>query len=162
METNIILVLCLAIPTYFLWATIHELSHVIVYHFMCKVHSWSIKPYPHKYRGSIRFAGYSVWCDSLPDKYVQWKYALAPRVMNVLACLLLLPLTVILTGWIQVVCIVLCAGGVLDLIVGSLGIRRYSDLQIASDSLDLPYNVLRVTGLVYASVPIFMTVVLYL
>ena len=153
----LIIVLCLLIPTYFLWAAIHEYSHVIAYHLLYKVHSYSVKLYPHKHLGSFRFAGYSVWLGDPETKENKWKTALAPRVMDLVACFFF-PFCLLFSGTVQLVLLTLVGGGLVDLFIGSLGIRKQSDLVKASDSLDIPNNVLRVWGLVLCSVPILTVV----
>lgn len=117
---------------FLLWATLHELSHAYFVRRYAPIEKINFYLYPHKHDGKFYWAR------------VQWFYKkdvkinitpnqmaliyFAPRWADGLACVMFC-LTGLLTGPLQWVWAVLWLGGIIDLVVGSFGIRKFSDLE---------------------------------
>jgi hypothetical protein len=138
-----------AILTLFLWNVIHEASHVLAAKALGNVKEWSIKPYPHKHNGKFRFAGaYWTWDGEPPTDGARGCIDLAPRIMDVVAIELLI-VALFISGLAQILLLIFCAGGIIDLFVGSIGYSDSSDLQKAAKRLEINPWKIRITGFVF-------------
>ncbi|MHA2426416.1 MAG: hypothetical protein ACXADB_00050 [Candidatus Hermodarchaeia archaeon] len=150
---------CLAaILTLFLWNVIHEMSHVLAAKIFGNVKEWSIKPYPHKHNGKFRFAGaYWTWDGDSPANGVRGCIDLAPRIMNVVAIELLI-VALFISGPAQILLLIFCAGGIIDLFVGSIGYSDNSDLQKAAKRLEIHPWKIRIAGFLFCLLGVLATV----
>lgn len=141
---------CFAIlVSWFLWNIIHEASHVLAAKIFGDVKSWTIKPYPHKNNGSFRFAGaYWTWDGDPPADGARGFIDLAPRIMDVVAIELLI-VALFISGPAQILLLIFCAGGIIDLFVGSIGYSENSDLKKAAKRLDINPWKIRISGFVF-------------
>lgn len=135
------------LAAFFVWAAIHELSHARAARKLGAT-GFRFKLYPHLSGGRLVFAcvSYTLPAGVLDTVGVH----LAPRVPDLVASLLF-PLTgfqnyLEWSGW-QTALAVLAAGGVVDLLVGSLGLSASSDLRRAAVRAEAPPNALRIPGL---------------
>jgi len=83
--------------------------------------------------------------------------ALAPRVPDLVAATLL-PLTCVVPQCFALPWAAYCAGGVVDLVVGSLGISPASDLRESALMLDVSPWWFRVPGLLVAAISVAVTI----
>lgn len=135
-----------AVITLFLWNTIHELSHILAAKFVGNVSSWSIKPYPHISGGRFRFASSSWrWEGEAPTASEEAAVHLAPRIMDTLAILLVIA-TIFISGPLQILMLIFCSGGIIDLFVGSIGYSATSDLRKAAQLLEIAPWKIRTVG----------------
>ena len=144
------LALILVFPTWLLWNAIHEFSHLLAVHLTVGVDSWSMKLWPHydendKFRFSRVVYDYTGTMDSAECFSVR----LAPRVLDVLACVAVAILPFMDSPHAATAWLVVWGGGAVDLFVGSLGVTARSDLQKATDD-ELIQWVVRLCGLVIA------------
>jgi len=155
---EIVICVLIGIVTLFLWNFIHEMSHVLMAKIVGDVKTWTIKPYPHMHRGSFRFAGaYWMWKRLPEDKDRGWVY-LAPRLPDLLA-ILAIPATFLLTGLAKFILLIVLAGGIIDLFVGSLGISDKTDLNKISRHFAINPWLPRVVGFVISALAIAAIVV---
>ena len=128
-------VFILAVPLFFVWALIHEFSHLIVAKRVGYVKSWHMKLWPHITNGTFRWAAvyYVLYRRLSPHNNV--RIAMAPRVPDLIAATALPfagcfndphAITIWLSIW---------GAGVINFIVGSLGISAQSDLRQAARGL---------------------------
>jgi hypothetical protein len=143
--------------SFFLWATIHELSHAVAARWKLGAREFQFKLYPH-FLENGRFVFASVaWqlpgqSQGLPGRP---GVCLAPRVLDLLG-VVLFPLSapVDFLEWHQIALAALAAGGVVDLFVGSIGWSPDSDLRQAAKLAGAEPNVLRVPGLMLVVVSV--------
>lgn len=109
--------------TYFVWAYVHEYSHLLVLKHFKHVKSYTIKVYPH-YSPSLGFvfAEVSYDYDGTLTEYELGVVSIAPRVADLLAVILLA-----LGTW-DVYLLILLGGGVVDLLRGSYSRHPESDI----------------------------------
>jgi len=140
-----IVAIALALPTYLLWAYVHELCHVVMADHLVGVRSWSITVIPHRHEGSWRWAetNWSWSRDPSPKEYAA--IHLAPRIANLIP-LLCLPAFSFLPVEIWPSWVVVFGGGLIDLWVGSWGSSGHSDLQRSAKALDISPWVIRAVG----------------
>jgi len=144
-----ILYCAFAIVTMFLWNVIHEMSHVLAAKMLGHIKSWVIKPYPHIYKKHFRFAGaYWKWNENPPSETKRGIISLAPRAMDVVAIELLI-VAAFLSGTLQILLLIFCSGGIIDLFVGSIGYSENSDLKQAAKRLKTDPWKLSVVGFVF-------------
>lgn len=159
----IITILLSAVPFFFAWAAIHELSHFLALKSMRVVTDVEFKIYPHKVPG-VGFVWASVSSDfdgADLTKKESILFSLAPRFMDVLA-VLMLPLAFLfpLLSWMQALWIVFWFCGIVDLFVGSLGRSPASDLRSAADDAGISPWFLRIPGMALVAVSIIVTILL--
>lgn len=148
------------IATFFAWTYIHEKSHVIAANETVGVVSSEMKLYPHFYKGDFRWASVQYYIKRMPTDKERATISLAPRIPDLIA-LLLLPFGFLLEGLdvLQVIWFIFFGGGVVDLLWGSLGFSKYSDLRRAADALKMNPWKLRLPG-IFASVSVMLTTAL--
>src|SRR5574343_1712300 len=114
---------------YPLWVLIHEFSHIITAKALVGIIYWKIIPYPHRdENGTLWFARCFYYTKTSADKLSQAAIAWAPRIPGAIATILF-PVAVYLSNWELTI---LLAGGMIDMVVGSVGRNPESDLQKAS------------------------------
>jgi len=134
--------------TYLSWVLIHEFSHIAAASLVGKVVNPKVIPYPHftEKNGKKRFYFARAtwkWKRGYPTDKKRAFVSLAPRVPNLLACVLLvLNLTLLSSNLLLIFSI----GGLVDLAVGSIGYKEKSDLRRASKRLNVSPWVFRVVG----------------
>ena len=148
----------LSILAYFLWDLIHETSHLLVAHFMVGVRKWSMKLWPHYDQGALRWGAVEYWPERAVSSKEEVCILLAPRIPNLLS-VLAFPFSAALSGQEFIVWGVLWGAGLVDLLVGSLGISPTSDLRLASHYMKCSPWLLRVLGmiLIFTSVGTMVT-----
>jgi hypothetical protein len=127
-----------ALPAFYLWAYIHEFSHV----FMAKrfgATNTKIDIYMPPKRmddGTHRWARYQ-WTKTreVTDKE-RAALMLAPRIPN-LPAIIAFPFFGLFPEWVAAFWFLLMGGGVVDFIAGSIGRSEYSDLRRAAGYLDM-------------------------
>lgn len=148
MDWYIWLLYVLELPlVWFLWTLAHEASHVIAAGLVGKTSDVKWWLYPHKDEdGKFYFAKVQwTWeTESLSPQKIAITY-LAPRLMNIIAAIAL-PFAVLfplswMIGWI-----IFWGAGIVDFFVGSMGMNIHSDLRVASTSLNIDPNILRIAG----------------
>lgn len=133
---------------YLLWTIIHEASHVLAANEISPVKDVRFWFYPHKdENGKFYFArvkwSWEPW--PIASDLVLGTVYLAPRIPDFFATLLFPHGYLFPSPWCYV-WYIFWGGGLIDLFVGSLGIRKYSDLQISSTLLKLNPWTLRLCG----------------
>lgn len=134
-----------ALAAFFVWAAIHELSHLFAVKQYRKDVQSSIKLYPHRSDGRIVFAE-ALW-NCTPDLTAK-EFAVvsfAPRITDILGVLA----TVIVchvTGAFGHVLTVLLGGSIVDLMVGSTGISEESDMRQYAAGWSVSPWVFRISG----------------
>ena len=128
---TLLLFILIAIPLFFLWAFIHEEAHAFVCKRLRPDATFTKKYYPHTMpSGRLVFAAYySKFKGELTDSE-RARIAIAPAVCD-MAAIGLLHLSYLLlgAGIVQTVIMILCVGGLVDLITFSIGKSPESDLQ---------------------------------
>lgn len=148
-----------AIASIFIWNVIHEMSHILMAMIVGNIKDWSIKPYPHIKNGNFIFAGAEwTWIEPIPNREGKAFVGIAPRIANILAAFLSI-IGIVLTGMFQIIWLILCFAGMVDLIVGSLGISETSDLKKVSSNLEISPWWLRISGFTIAVVSIIGMIV---
>ena len=151
-----VLLVCLAsvIPLFFVWATLHELSHAAVVSFFIRVKKFTFCLYPHKRNGQLVFA-YVSW--EPEEEQVTWEQfawvLFAPRWLNLLACIAF-PFMFLIPGDWKVLWGIFWFGGLLDFANGSIGVGHMSDMATYASVWDISPWVFRVVGfsLIFASI----------
>ncbi len=156
----ILIIILSTIASWYIWNVIHEMSHILAAQTFGKVKSWEIKPYPHKYNGNFRFAGaYWTW-EEEPRKEHRAFISLAPRFPNLVAAALLTVscafphIMVGLLGAIHPPIMIFLIAGMIDLFVGSFGLRKNSDLRKAAANLNVSPWMLRIPGFIIFLLPL--------
>lgn len=144
----------LFIISYFLWALIHEMSHVMAAMRTVGVSWYSLRVYPHFGFGRFNWASCIYFVKKDPSRREQALISLAPRIMGTVAATLF-PLSGILINsygvdMITAIPLIFLVSGILDVIVGSLGISDSSDLVIAASALQISPWKIRVAGFLLA------------
>jgi hypothetical protein len=143
----------------FSWLVIHEMSHVLMAMHVADVTEWKITPYPNRDEdGNWRFASSWYRFKEMPSAMRLAAISLAPRIPNLLA-IAMLPATFFITGVWQILLLIFLEAGVIDLVVGSMGITKNSDLCVASRHMGLWHWELRIAGLSIAAAGIAMVIV---
>lgn len=144
----IIAYILFAVFTYLAWTLIHEASHIAAASLVGKISDPKIIPYPHftKKDGKKNFyfarASWR-WEDGYPTDKKRAFVSLAPRIVNLLACVLLI---LDLAFFSSNLLLIFCLGGLVDLAVGSIGLREKSDLRRASSRLKVSPWIFRIIG----------------
>lgn len=134
--------------TYLSWTVIHEVSHIAAASMVGKISEPKIIPYPHftKKDGKKNFyfarAAWK-WEGGYPSDKKRAFVSLAPRIPNLLACILLILDMVFLSSNLL---LIFCIGGLVDLAIGSIGYREKSDLRRAATRLNASPWIFRVVG----------------
>lgn len=135
------------VVSFFAWTTIHEVSHLLAAKKLVGVVKYKIKPYPHIHpQAGFRWAGVEYWPEREVTSTESGLISLAPRLPNLLAAALcpLAPFVGSLFGLFPAVAWLLFWGaGVVDLLNGSIGYSKHSDLQNAAETLNINPWVLR-------------------
>ena len=145
---EIITALICAIPAFFLWVVIHEMSHYIAYKLTTGVISAKFKLYPHIKEGEgpwwKRFRWAAIRVEIPRDETISERFLIsfAPRLLAMIA----FPITALVIGIPGVVIATLVGAGLVDLLVGSLGISPNSDLQKAAAAAIVSPWILRIAG----------------
>ena len=154
-----------SLVTFFVWSVIHEMAHVLMAKILINVTDWSIRPYPHIYEDDDG-KRYFVWALSM------WTYQgevtskqtaaiyLAPRIPDVIAACLLQLYWIMPQSFLTLLLVVFGIGGIVDLVVGSVGRSDISDITRASKALGIPQWILSAVGWVIAlaaSLPILIS-----
>jgi hypothetical protein len=134
--------------TYLSWTVIHEVSHIAAASMVGKISEPKIIPYPHftKRDGKKNFYFARAtwrWEDGYPSDKKRAFVSLAPRIPNLLACILLIGDMVFLSSNLL---LIFCIGGLVDLAIGSIGYREKSDLRRAATRLNVSPWIFRVVG----------------
>lgn len=120
-----------AVPAFFLWSAVHELSHYLAARVFRKVVSVDFKLYPHVDPiAGFRWA--AVWWEYEGPEILPVEDAaisVAPRIPALAACLLAPVAAAMPEPWAAALWAVLVGGGIVDQAVGSIGWNRHSDLQ---------------------------------
>ncbi len=152
----------LLIGAYFVWAGIHEVSHYLVARRLFDVVWVKFRLYPHYNRSLKTFYWAAVYyspdsCGFLTRIEDAGKVSLAPRIPDVMAAILLTAAGILPAPW-GIVWGVFLGAGLVDLLVGSIGISKNSDLQRVSRWLNLDPWWLRAAGLVIIVSSVAVTV----
>jgi hypothetical protein len=147
--TQLWVALGLALPAYFLWSLLHELSHVAGAKLVVGVMRWDIRPWPQFQEGRLVW-GYATYTLSrTPLQKEEAMILLAPRAADLVG-VVGFGLTPLFAGVWLAVWGVLFGAGLVDLVVGSLGVSPASDLRRASEALGWSPWRLRLAGVAAA------------
>ena len=124
------------LATFFVWALIHEMSHVVAYKYTVGLYSYKVILYPHVYNNRFYFASMSGRAKRQPSASQQFIISMAPRVPDYIAILAIAFLCTFTEPelWSRLL-VVFLAGSIIDLFVGSMGIDKGSDLQVAAGAV---------------------------
>ena len=136
-----------ALGTWLAWNVIHEMSHVLMAKALVGLKKWKIYPYPHKSDGNFYWARTSWQSVDKPTRFQKAAIHLAPRIPNIIF-IVLMALACMASSALAIFWLIFCSGALVDLLVGSLGIGKYTDLKIAARQLWISPWWLRVAGLV--------------
>lgn len=145
MITNILLLLLSIGFAYILWVGIHEISHMVMAKILLQGSNFELHLLPsyHLDRGWV--FGYCRCRYSIDaSTWKQGVFFLAPRIPNILAAIALQ--FVYPTTMASLALVIIIGAGLIDLIVGSLGISPISDLQRASTLFNISPWYLRIGG----------------
>lgn len=134
------MILFLLVPGFFLWAAIHELSHLAAIAATYGTHDWYIIPWPHRHEGYWYFARYHAVPETHPRLVDVGIVAIAPRIPGLIA-LAAFPFTAP-HPWLAV----LVGCGLVDFAVGSIGRSPSSDLCRAAYGFGLNRWLFRLAG----------------
>lgn len=154
--------LVLELPVvWFIWTALHELSHVAlakIFLNVVKVNYWL---YPHYDNNNFYFARVQYFHDLSKDttRLQESFIYLAPRVMNLIAAISLVFFSWLPTPW-NYVWFIFWGAGLVDFIVGSLGISPYSDLRRAADALQINPYILRIGGFAIIALSIVLSFII--
>jgi hypothetical protein len=132
-----LLALLLVVPCFLIWSAVHEYSHWVAAKLLLGARNPKFKLYPHKYKDTFRWA--SVRYTVTTDRFLPAGRALislAPRLPGLIACTLM-PVGLLLSGYLQIVWFMLFGSGVVDYMMGLIGKSPHSDLQKASAFLGM-------------------------
>lgn len=131
-----------AIVTFFAWALIHEMSHVIALKKTVGLQSYKLFLYPHMHNKRFYWARIRYMPTYQPSSKQQFIISMAPRVPDYVGVLLLSLIAWFVAPalWSELLVLFL-AGSLVDLFVGSLGISKSSDLQVASRAVGSKFSV---------------------
>ena len=158
MDWYVWLLWILEIPlAWFLWTALHETSHVIAAHSFAKLTDIKWWLYPHRDEaGNFYFAKVQWNWNAEPASPIHNAIIyLAPRVMDIVAAIAL-PFAVIFSVPWMIAWIIFWGSGIVDFIVGSLGISEYSDLKRAATHLTIDPNIIRIIGFAIISISIVL------
>jgi len=129
--------------TYFIWAYIHEYSHLSAIRHTIGISKYEIRIIPHKHEGRFYWARITYKCIAHPTEYDLARIAFAPRVPAFVAALMF-PIAPLLPDTVFWFWSVFFAGGIVDTITGSIGWNENSDLQKVARAWHVSSWVLRV------------------
>jgi len=146
MIAMIIVGILLAIASYFAWSYIHEMSHILAAKKTVGITKYELKIFPHVDPvAGWRWAACRYWMKRQPTDKEEAQISLAPRIPDSLAVIMFI-FTGFMTGWPALLWGVFWGAGLVDLIVGSLGISQHSDLQRGANKLKWNPWALRISG----------------
>lgn len=155
----ILAILVTLIISYFFWAFVHEGSHVVAASLTSGIQWFKIMLFPHKYKGTFRFAG----CEYLPKREMTKEeygfVSFAPRIPDLIAAIALPMAGFFDFGVYYAMWITFWTCGLVDFFIGSLGISKYSDLRRASACFNISPWILRVFGFSVIAISAFITIV---
>jgi hypothetical protein len=128
-----------ALPTFYLWAYIHEFSHLWMAKRLVGATETKISIHMPPMRledGSWRWARYQWKPDREVKPLERAAISLAPRIPNIVG-VVAFPFFGLFNEWVAAFWFLLMGGGAVDFIVGSLGISERSDLKRAVKALDV-------------------------
>lgn len=138
----------LAVPAFFAWAALHEVSHYLVARALRRVLSVDFKLWPHVVpEAGFRWAAVS-WDYEGPDLTPREDALIsaAPRLPDLLAVLLTPVAAAMPEPWLASSWAVLVGAGLVDLAVGSVGAGELSDLRRVARGAGIPAWALRLAG----------------
>ena len=142
----------------------HELSHLFMARALLDVTKYKIKLYPHRVEYDsqkfFRWASVEYWINKLPSPKQQFAVSMAPRIMNIVACIML-PLgallsfsTLYLVAWY-----VFWASGLIDFAYGSLGSSAVCDTMKAARAIDVNSGIIKIFGLIMVIASVLITLI---
>ena len=158
MEWYVWLLWILEIPlVWFLWTVAHEASHVIAANNVTDISNVKWWLYPHRDEaGKFYFAKVQWNWEAEPTSPINNALIyLAPRFMNILASIAL-PFAILLPIYWMIAWIIFWGAGIVDFIVGSLGMSEYSDLRMAATHLNINPNIIRGVGFAVIAISIIL------
>lgn len=155
-------VLAALVMSWPMWTVLHELSHVLVAKLLAPVKRVDWWLYPHRdENGNFFFARVSwQWVDdpSLTNRDKIMLYS-APRIMNVVAAIML-PFSCAFSSPWSYVWFIVWVAGLIDLFVGSLGISEASDLKNSAKVAGISPWIFRVVGMLVALMSVIIGIIL--
>lgn len=154
------------IVSFFLWASIHEVTHFLaVKHFRPNA-TGKFKLYPHRVKSSGRFvfafASWEYTGKVLTNKENGWIY-LAPRIPSLVGIIITILISIFLSaGTLSYILLILTGGSAVDMFINSLGINERSDIQIVSRAWEIPVSIFRIVGLTISFIPILFLILFLL
>jgi len=157
----IIVGILLAIASYFAWAYIHEMAHIIAAKKTIGLEKYELKIFPHTDPvAGFRWAACKYWYKEEPTDKQRAIISLAPRIPDYVA-FVAFAFAGLMSGWLALVWAIFWGAGLVDLINGSIGYSPYSDLRKAADSLKCSPWYLRIVGFASVLISVGTTVALF-
>jgi len=141
------------IPTFLFWAWAHEFCHLLAHKVCGADGTYVIKVLPHKWRDKWYFARLHWVQYFIPPGGLtptqRGFIEIAPRFVDLLA-VIALPFAILFPGVLCWMWIVFWGGGIIDLIVGSIGWSERSDLRQGASWFEISPWILRTVGFTLA------------
>lgn len=130
----ILLALAASVGIFFAWTAIHEHAHLFMAKKTVGVLKHEMKLYPHKDpKYGFRWASVQYWMPRQATPEEQYKISMAPRIPDFIAVgLLTLWLLFLPVNWWTALPLGFLAGGLVDLITGTIARSPYHDLNKAA------------------------------
>lgn len=143
------------IGTIMAWNFLHEISHIIMAKLLVGAKNVEIHPYPHFSDESFYWSRSKWSYEESPTIYQKAAIYMAPRIIDILFIALMV-ITCLSHSSFAIFWLIFCAGGVVDLFVGSLGIGENTDLIKTSKILNISPWWFRVSGLIFFTQGLFI------
>jgi tetrahydromethanopterin S-methyltransferase subunit E len=126
----LLIAVLLALPAFFMWSALHELSHYLMARRYRTITEASFRLYPHVEGSNFVFASVLWEHDGAPFTPAEdAAISFAPRILDLLAVILTPLATLMPEPWLATSWCVLIGAGLVDLSYGSIGYTAASDLQ---------------------------------
>lgn len=154
----LILAIIILLVSTVLHLVLHEAMHLLFIRIFRKIENITFKPWPHKHESRWYWGRVEATIKGDPlNKHETFFMKMAPRLWNILALVLLPCLTTFGWPW-MLVWAALWIPGIVDLIVGSIGMNPESDIRKASEAYNINANVIRILQIAFVLISIMVTI----
>lgn len=143
------------IGTMMAWNFLHEASHILMTKLVVGAKNVEIHPYLHFSDGSFYWSRSKWSYEKSPTVHQRTAIYMAPRIVDILF-ITLMAITCLSHSNFAIFWLIFCAGGLVDLLVGSLGIGKNTDLIKTSEILSINPWWIRVFGLIFFTQGLFI------
>lgn len=158
MILSVVVVVALALASFFGWSYIHEISHVLMAKKLIGLQWYKLKLYPHKYKDTWRWAAVEYLPVRNATEREQAWISIAPRFPGIFAALMFVFTGFMSSGLLAVVWAILWGSGLVDMFVGSVGTSQHSDIHKAAKGFKQDPLVFRLVGLTIIALSILTAV----